>query len=389
VPTRDERIGLIRALEEAREGTTVITYLTSTRGGLDTPMAMDAIPVIYEHLRALDTPKEDTRIDLFLHSNGGDGIVPWRLVPLIREHCAELNLLVPHRAFSAATLTAMGADSVLMHRMGSLGPTDPTVANEFNPKNPDTKQVIGISVEDVSSYINLVKEDVGIRHEDELVQAFALLARKIHPLALGNVKRATAQSRMMGEKLLRQREAQPALDDHEITELIEKLTSQLYFHGHPINRSEAQNELRLTFVTDAEDEVEDAMWALYEAYAEDMRLDEPWLPMQEAYAINPVGIPNAPTIVPTPQGLQQIPSTPTVANVNIPTVISACVESVARADVHEIDYEVTLRREWTGEVAANVFPYRLGWTAVATPQAAAPEQPQPEEAQPEPDAPAP
>src|ERR1043166_3942564 len=114
----EERVQLIRALEEARGGTAVITYLTSTRPNLEAPMAMDAIPVIHQHLEAIATPREETRIDLFLHSNGGDGVVPWRLVTLIREYCAELSVLVPHRAFSAATLAALGADRIIMHRMG-------------------------------------------------------------------------------------------------------------------------------------------------------------------------------------------------------------------------------------------------------------------------------
>ncbi len=57
-----------------------------------------------------------------------------------------------------------------MHPMGMLGPTDPTVANEFNPPNERIAgQLLGISVEDVRSYIALIKEDVGIGHEDELV----------------------------------------------------------------------------------------------------------------------------------------------------------------------------------------------------------------------------
>lgn len=109
---RAKRLELITALEAARKGRTVITYLTSTRSNLETQMAMDAMPVIYRHLQALSTPKDETRIDLFLHSNGGDGTVPWRLVTLIRDFCGEFNVLVPHRAFSAATLTALGADQV-------------------------------------------------------------------------------------------------------------------------------------------------------------------------------------------------------------------------------------------------------------------------------------
>ena len=73
--------------------------------------------------------------------------------------------------------------------MGMLGPIDPTITTDFNPMAPgNPQQRLGISVEDVTSYITLVKEDVGISHEDELVQAFLALANQVHPLALGTVK---------------------------------------------------------------------------------------------------------------------------------------------------------------------------------------------------------
>jgi Serine dehydrogenase proteinase len=276
-------------------------------------------------------------------------------------------VLVPHHAFSAATLTALGADDVVMHPLGCLGPTDPTVANQFNPQNPQNpKQLLGISVEDVSSYIDLVQNDVGIHHEEELVQAFAILARKVHPLALGNVKRATSQSRMMGEKLLRLRNDE-SMDAHDVTELIENLTSQLYFHGHPINRNEARDDLRLGFVQDAPPDVEAVMTALYEAYAADMRLDEPFQPLQEAYAANPVAAPNPPSMVMTQQGPQHLLSAPATATVTLDPVKAVMVESNDRTDAHEVEFEVTLRREWTGELAANFFARSARWVADSTP----------------------
>lgn len=371
MPTREERLELIRALEEVRGGTNVITYLSSTRANLESQMAMDVIPFMYEHLRAIETPREETRIDLFLHSNGGDGIVPWRLVPLIREKCSRFCVLVPHLAYSAATLTALGADAVVMHPLGCLGPTDPTVANDFNPRHPQNpNQLLGISVEDVHSYMGLVKEDVGIRHEEELVQAFAILARKVHPLALGNVKRATSQSRMMGEKLLSLRKDE-TMDAHDVKELIEGLTSQLYFHGHPINRIEARQDLRLSFVEDATPEVEDAMWALYVAYVDEMKLNEPFQPAQEAYAVQSIAPPQPPQVIQTPQGIQMLPTSPATATVELPAVTAAIIESSARTDMHQAVHEVTLKREWTGELGANAFVKSSGWFAETTPPAAA------------------
>lgn len=320
-------------------------------------MAMDAIPIIYGHLTAIESPPEETKLDLFLHSNGGDGIVPWRLITLLREFCSELTLLIPHHAFSAATLAALGADKVLMHRMGMLGPTDPTVTSPFNPPDPtNPNQLLGISVEDVASYIGLVKDEVGINHEEELVQAFALLARKIHPLALGNVKRATSQSRLMGQKLLRQR--LDKIEDHDIAEIVDQLTSRLYFHGHPINRREAHEDLRLEFVESAEPAVETAMWELYSLYNEDMRLVEEFLPLQEAYAKKPVGLPPPPQMAAPGQFTA---TTIEVENVKLDALKTVYVESESKTDVRTATFEVTVRREWTGDTNANVAMIATGW----------------------------
>lgn len=359
--TTEERRGLIEELQSIRGNTVVISYITSTRPGLETMMAMDAVRKIYRHLQLITTPKEETKIDLFIHSNGGDGIVPWRLVTLIREYCSEFSVLVPHRAFSAATLTSIGADNIFMHPMGMLGPTDPKVENEFNPKDPNNPAArLGINVEDVISYISLVKDEVGIRHEDELIKAFEFLAgeNKVHPLALGNVKRFYSQSRMMARKLL-ELHMDKSTEEHKITEIADNLNSKLYFHGHPINRTEAKEQLGLK-IKETTPELEAAMWELYEGYEKEMEIEDPFNPnllFKQAH----------PNLQLT--NLQ----TPTTTTHNIPDVKVAFIESAKRTDKLMIDFKVEgikfigqgiqeamsvsqTRQEWVVEVPAAPAP---------------------------------
>jgi hypothetical protein len=271
--------------------------------------------------------------------------VPWRLVTLIREFCSEFNVLVPHRAFSAATLTALGADSVWMHPMGMLGPTDPSINGPLNPTNPlNPQQPLPVGVEDVASYIALVKDDVGIRHEDELVQTFLALADKVHPLTLGGVKRATSQSRMMGEKLLRRRGGK-ALSESAITEVIRKLTTELYFHGHPIGSREAKEDLGLDFVKPAPKAVADAMWVLYELYDSDMRMQVPFDATREAIAKSPLPVPAA--------AGAGMPVAPAQATVKLDNLRLAVIESAARSDAFETALEITLVRDFLGNYQAG------------------------------------
>ena len=338
--TLEERINVIRELE-GRLGSRIITYITSTRSGLEVGMAMDCVRKIYDHILSFNAQKNQLKVDLFLSSNGGDGTVPWRLVTLIRAYASQFRVIVPHRAFSAATLTALGADSIIMHPMGMLGPTDPTVANEFNPRDPDTKRVLGISVEDVSAYISLLKEDVGIRHEDTLVKGFASLSEKVHPLALGNVKRLQAQSRMLARKLLTLH-SNRTTQKGKIDEIVDNLTSKLYFHGHPINRDEAR-DLKLS-VGKIDRAIEDSIWKLYAAYEQEMLLDQKFNHLEKFIANNANIAVNTPTLWPIH-----------------PKTIGAMVESDKITDVFSFDHQVLGMKDQNGAYQATLLTNRQDW----------------------------
>jgi hypothetical protein len=208
------------------------------------------------------------KLDIFLCSNGGSGTVPWRMISLFREYARKVCVLLPYRAYSAATMLSIGADEIVMHPFAEMGPIDPTVSNDFNPVDPTQNRRLGISVEDVKAYISFIKTTVGIQHEDELVKAIEILAQKVHPLALGNVERFLSQSRMIAKKIMRTH--MDDLSSHKIDEIVENLASKLYFHGHPINRAEAKTELGLKVVYPGRP-LEDAMWKLYLEFETDLK----------------------------------------------------------------------------------------------------------------------
>ena len=265
-----ERIELIKQLEEKR-GSNILCYLTSLRGGVPSSISDDAVRVIFDHLLLFQSRPVE-RLDLFLVSNGGQSHVPCRLVSLFREFAKSFCVLIPYRAYSAASLIALGADEIVMHPFAELGPIDPTVSNEFNPIEDGTGRRLGISVEDVKAYVNFIKSTVGITHEDELIKAIDVLVQKVHPLALGNVERFLTQSRMIARKILNTH--LESLDTHTMDEIVENMASKLYFHGHPINRREAKNELRLKVTVDLAPELETMMWDLYKDYEAEFQNQE-------------------------------------------------------------------------------------------------------------------
>jgi hypothetical protein len=276
-----DRLPLIKKIEDLR-GSKVICYLTSLRPGVPGQMGDDAIREILDQLLAFPGRPVD-KLDVFLCSNGGDSVLPWRLVPVFRQFAKSLAVLVPYHAYSAATILALGANEIVMHPFGVLGPIDPTVTNEFNPQfPPDSGNLVGISVENVKAYVNFVKQTVGITHEDELVQMLAILAEKVHPLALGNVERFLSQSRMIARKLLNTH--MNNVSDRDIEDIVENLASKLYFHGHPINRIEAEKELRLPVAQNVSPDVESAMWQLYTDFETEFRNREPFEPFIDLYS---------------------------------------------------------------------------------------------------------
>jgi len=340
--SKEKRIQLIEEIEKERESK-VITYITSTRPNLEVQMAIDMIRKVYEHLKVIeDKDRGKLNIDLLIVSNGGDGTVPWRLVTLIREFAKKFSVLIPFRAFSAATLTSLGADEIVMHPMGMLGPTDPTVSNHFNPPDPSNpKKKLGISVEDVTAFISLIKEEAGITHEDELVQAFNKLSDNVHPLALGNVKRSLAQSRMMAHKLLSLHMSK-VKEQHEINEIVDNLTSKLYYHGHPINRKEAKDQIGLKNVINPKQKLEKLIWDLYIEYENEIKADEPFDPLMEFISKNE-------TLAPEAHGAVEITSK------------LAFIESNQRTDCVEIKHNIFGTKSQNGSY--NVVPNIIsrGW----------------------------
>jgi ATP-dependent protease ClpP protease subunit len=84
-----DKISLIKNIEDIRKSR-VITYITSDRPGpINARIAMDIIPIISKQLQGIGKTEN---IDLFIYSSGGDTMVPWRLVSMIREHCKKFSV---------------------------------------------------------------------------------------------------------------------------------------------------------------------------------------------------------------------------------------------------------------------------------------------------------
>lgn len=264
----EERYKLIEALEKLRDSK-VITYVTSDRQPpFNARIANDIIRIFHDHLNKIG---HVNKIDLFIFSLGGDTMTPWRLVNLIREYCDNFAVLVPYKAHSAATLTALGADEIVMGTMGELTPIDPTIGTPFNPPHPENPNEgkVEIGVEDVMGYINLAREKIGITDQDNLVKIYEKLCDRIHPLAVGGVHRSHALIRLLASKMLKMHMKEKT-QVQSVPTIVDYLVEKLYYHNYLISRNEVE-DLGLKLLKPPI-ELENAMWNLYLSYEEELQL---------------------------------------------------------------------------------------------------------------------
>lgn len=271
----EARLALIKQLERDRSSR-VLCYLTGDRTpDLSTRIAMDVFPLFYEVL--IQMGKQD-QIDLLIYSTGGLTMAAWGLVNLLREFCDNLSVLVPFKAHSSATLIALGADEIVMSRMGQLSPVDPTVTSPFNPTLPShapgqPPNFLPVSVEDVISFIDLVREEAKVKSEQHIAELIKVLAADVRPLALGSVYRAKQQIGMLARKLL-DFHMSPS-DSTKVDAIVETLTRRLYSHDYLIGRKEAKNNIGLK-ITDCTNELEHTLMQLFADYSDAMELKIPY-----------------------------------------------------------------------------------------------------------------
>src|SRR5258706_8361996 len=127
-----ERAQLYEKIEAFRKRP-LISYVTSLRLNALGLMGADVIPQFIKQLNTISEQHEE--VDNLIVSNGGDPIVPWRIINMVRERFPKVGVLLPYVAYSAATLLALGADEIIMHPFSNLGPVDPQLISQRRVPN--------------------------------------------------------------------------------------------------------------------------------------------------------------------------------------------------------------------------------------------------------------
>ena len=107
---------MIRQIQ-ALIGRPVICYVAGAHTAIDRDDALGFVDLLCR-IR----PERD--VDLVLHSGGGNPDAAEKLIQMVRRRVGEaaLRVVVPDYAKSAATLMALGADTIAMSDISELGP---------------------------------------------------------------------------------------------------------------------------------------------------------------------------------------------------------------------------------------------------------------------------
>lgn len=240
-----ERQALYQTIEKQR-ASRVLCLALGDRQGMQTQIANDSVDLISDHLDAVFPAK---KLSLILYTIGGNTMAAWNLVNMTRMFCDELEIIVPARARSAGTLICLGADRLVMTKQATLGPIDPSLSGPLNPQipgaAPDARAPV--SVEAVRGYIEMAKQDFGVKGSQEMAQILNELSSKVHPLVLGSIFRSRSQIQALAKQLLKTQ----VKDAAKTKKIIDFLTSESGSHDYTINRREAR-QLGLNVETPSE-----------------------------------------------------------------------------------------------------------------------------------------
>jgi len=265
-----ERLELYKKIEELR-GNPLIVYYTSSRIDAGGTIAGDVLDELVDQLEEIS---EDTQeIDLLIISNGGDPLTAYRFVSLIRSIVKKINVIVPYNAYSAATMIALGADKIIIGKYGCLGPIDPQIMVK-----QENGSVQAFGYEDILSYWDFTRSEVGLTEQEHIKDAFLKLGEKVEPVSLGYAKRASSLSHALGQKLLMMHMKRPE-EESKAKSIVDQLNKSFFSHGHSISFKEIK-DLGLN-AEELKGDLEKYVWDVYMDINKEFKAREPFNPLGE------------------------------------------------------------------------------------------------------------
>jgi hypothetical protein len=262
----NERLDLYKQIE-AHRNRPLVVYVTSKRLGWSNSMASDALPFLIEQVEAL--PHGAKEVDLLIVSFGGDPMVAWRLISILHQRVERIEVLIPQSAYSAATLVALGANKIVMHPYGHLGPVDMQI---INPAAEGFAK--WFSTEDITAFIDFVRETLHITDQEHIRALFETTCKEITSLGIGFSARSSRLAVDLAERLL----SRHMLDEEKkpkVRTIVESMSRKFQSHSYPVSRSEAI-AMGLPVEPERDEKLEKLMWAAWLDLERELKELEPF-----------------------------------------------------------------------------------------------------------------
>jgi hypothetical protein len=185
---------------------------------------------LHDVLRAIGP---QPHIVLLVKSDGGSGMAALRLVHLLRRYARRLTVIAPLNCASAATMLALGADTIQMGPLSYLTAVDTSLEHDLSPLD-HTNQLVPVSNDEVDRVIRLWRDTVGRRGDG--VNPYQELYKYLHPLVIGALDRASSLSLMLCREIL----GYHMKDARKAERIARRLNSSYPAHQYPITSREAR-----------------------------------------------------------------------------------------------------------------------------------------------------
>lgn len=231
-----KRQELIKKIQEKKENTKVITYISK----YGHPAAMinsdDTIP-IDDMLRSVGKTKN---LELIIHSSGGYSENAKKIVKMCREYCENFTVVVPDAAKSAATIISLGGDKIIMSNTSELGPIDPQFII-FGPQGqPQTVPAWTI----VRSFNEIIEDAVD--ENGKIKIAYIPLLNNINIAKVKEAKESLNNAKNIAEEFLKEWMLKDNSNKAEETSEVLAKGEKYTLHAHLIDWKEAKSLLNDT-----------------------------------------------------------------------------------------------------------------------------------------------
>src|SRR5438093_1084288 len=203
-----------------------LTSWTSTSGSV----CDNDVMALHELLQSLGPQKQLT---LFVKSDGGSGMASLRLVHLMRRYAKRLTVVAPLNCASAATMLALGADTILMGPLSFLTAVDTSLEHDLSPLD-HTNNLVAVSHDEVERVIRLWTAS---SRGASAVNPYQELYKYLHPLVVGALDRASSLSLMLCREIL----GYHMRDKKKADRISRRLNSSYPAHQYPITSREARS----------------------------------------------------------------------------------------------------------------------------------------------------